>query len=199
MKKLASITFVLAAIMALVAFKPSNSKLTAAFAEMVTNLDGEDKMLREYIKPNGIMVVFSCNTCPFVINWEDRYAGLADYCEANDIAFVLLNSNQAKRDGDDSFVAMKEHAKDKGYDFPYLIDHNSSIANILEAKSTPHVYVFNNNLELHYKGAIDDNNKDANAVKETYAMDALKSLVAGKPASPDRTDALGCSIKRVKK
>lgn len=199
MKKLASITFVLAAIVALVAFKPGNSNLTAAFAETVTNLNGEDKMLREYIKPKGIMIVFSCNTCPFVINWEDRYAGLADYCEANEIAFVLLNSNQAKRDGDDSFVAMKEHANEKGYNFPYLIDHNSSIANMLKAKTTPHVYLFNNNLELHYKGAIDDNNKDANEVKETYAMDALKSLVAGKAANPDKTDALGCSIKRVKK
>jgi hypothetical protein len=199
MKKITSISFVFMALLALVAFKPSNNELSAAFAETVTNLNKEDKMLREYVKGNGIMVVFSCNTCPFVINWEDRYAGLAEYAAANNIGFVLVNSNQAKRDGDDSFVAMKAHAEEKGYNFPYVMDHNSTIANMLSAKTTPHVYVFNNNLQLHYKGAIDDNNKDASAVKHTWAMDALKSLAKGKPANPAQTDALGCSIKRVKK
>ena len=169
-----------------------------AFAELTTNLDGKDAVLREYLQPNGIMVVFSCNTCPFVLAWEDRYEGLASYCKANNIGFVLLNSNQAKRDNDDSFQAMKAHAAEKGYSFPYLIDHNSTIANAFGAKVTPQVYLFNNEMQLVYRGAIDDNHKDASKVSSTYALNALRSYVAGTTPNPETTEALGCSIKRVK-
>lgn len=170
-----------------------------AFAELTTDLDGKDRVLREYLKPNGIVVIFSCNTCPFVIAWEDRYPAIASYCEANNIGFVLVNSNEAKRNDDDSFQAMQNHAKEKKYDFPYVMDHNSSIANLLGAKTTPHVYFFDADMKLAYRGAIDDNYKDAEKVTKPYLLNALRSHVAGVDPNPNTSDALGCSIKRVKK
>lgn len=169
-----------------------------AFRELTTNMDGKDAVLREYLQQNGIMVIFSANTCPFVKAWEDRYFGLADYCKANNIGFVLLNSNEGKRDNEDSFVNMKNHAKEKNFKFPYLIDHNSTIANAFGAKSTPQVFFFSNDMELVYRGAIDDNHKDASKVTQTYALNAMRNYLAGKAASPAITNALGCSIKRVK-
>ena len=169
-----------------------------SFAELTTNLDGKDAVLRAYLQPKGIMVVFSSNTCPFVKAWEDRYFGLANYCKANNIGFVLINSNAAKRDGDDSFQAMKNHATEMKYTFPYLMDHNSTIANSFGAKATPQVYFFDHDMTLKYRGAIDDNHKDASKVTQTYALNALRNYMAGVAISPEITDALGCSIKRVK-
>ena len=169
-----------------------------AFRELTTNIDGKDAVLREYLKQNGIMVIFSSNTCPFVKAWEDRYFGLADYCKANNIGFVLINSNEAKRNDEDSFINMKNHAKENGYQFPYVMDHNSTIADAFGAKSTPHVYFFNNSMELVYRGAIDDNYKDETKVTKTYALNAMRNYMAGTAASPAITDAMGCSIKRKK-
>jgi len=173
-------------------------KSSPAFRELTTNMDGKDAVLREYLKLNGIMVIFSSNTCPFVKAWESRYFGLAEYCEANNIGFVLINSNEANRNDEDSFINMKNHAIDKGYKFPYVMDHNSTIADAFGAKSTPHVYFFDNSMKLVYRGAIDDNYKDESKVTKTYALNAMRNYMAGSPASPAITDALGCSIKRVK-
>jgi len=169
-----------------------------AFAELTTNMDGKDAILREYVNSNGMMIIFSSNTCPFVKGWESRYFGLAKYCEANNIGFVLINSNEAKRNGDESFINMKNHAKEKGYTFPYLMDHGSTIANAFGAKSTPQVYFFNTNLKLVYRGAIDDNYKDESKVTQTYALNAMRNYMAGSTPNPAITEAIGCSIKRKK-
>lgn len=164
----------------------------------VTNLEGTNKPLNTYSKSNGLMVIFSSNTCPFVIAWEDRYPELASYCQENNIGFVLLNSNEARREGEASLSEMNKHAQEMKYDFPYVIDHKSEIANAFGAKATPQVYLFNGAGNLIYRGAIDDNHKDPTAVKHTYAMDALNHLIQGKDISPETTNALGCSIKRSK-
>ena len=111
---------------------------------------------------------------------------------------ALLNSNEAKRSGDDSMEAMKQHAKEKGYNTPYLLDENSAIANAMGARTTPHVYLFDKNMELVYRGAIDDNYKDASKVNANYLEEAIKALLDGKSIDPSETKALGCSIKRVK-
>jgi len=81
----------------------------------------------------GTIVMFSCNTCPFVIAWEGRYSGLASLAKENGISMALINSNEARRDGDDSMDEMKSHAKEKGYaDIPYLLDEKSLLATILD-------------------------------------------------------------------
>lgn len=149
-------------------------------------------------KSNGTLVIFSCNTCPFVIQWEDRYPGLAELAASNNIGFGLVNSNEARRGGDDSMSEMVKHAKEKGYaDVPYLIDDKSALANAFGAKTTPHVFLFDKDWKLVYEGAIDDNSRSAENVKEDYLKNALNNLAKGKKIDPNDTKAIGCSIKRV--
>jgi hypothetical protein len=161
--------------------------------------DGESHSLESLAESNGILVIFSCNTCPFVIKWEDRYPALAELAAENEIGFVLVNSNEAKRDGEDSIEEMLSHAEEKGYsNVPYVVDENSKLANAFGGKTTPHVFLFNAEMELVYEGAIDDNLDDASAVKKPYLMNAIENMAEGKEIDPKNTKAIGCSIKRVK-
>ena len=92
--------------------------------------------------------------------------------------------------------SMKEHAQAKGYQFPYLLDHESLLANAFGGQTTPHVFLFDKNFQLVYKGAIDDNYKEASAVKNHYLKDAIEHLAAGKPIAMSETKPVGCGIKR---
>ena len=164
--------------------------------KLMINVTDEKMSLNNNFNENGLLVVFSCNTCPFVIMWEDRYRQLEKMCQTNNVGMVYINSNEAKRDGDDSLEAMKNHAKTMGYTFPYLIDQNSVLANAFGAKTTPHVFLFNKNKKLVYKGAIDDNYRDISQVNKTYLLDAIEQMVEGLDIHIKKTNAKGCSIKR---
>lgn len=157
---------------------------------------GQTFTLDDLEKENGLLLIFSCNTCPFVLAWEDRYPMIAELAKKNNVGFALVNSNYLKRDGDDSMEAMEAHAKAKNYQWPYLDDHDSELANLLGAQTTPHVFLFDKNMKLVYKGAIDDNYKDAADVEDFYLRDALNSLGSGKEIEQKETRNLGCSIKR---
>tara|TARA_B100000674_G_C37827580_1_gene908880 strand:+ start:262 stop:870 length:609 start_codon:yes stop_codon:yes gene_type:complete len=164
----------------------------------IKSVDGKFMSLNDNVKKNGILVVFTSNKCPFVVMWEDRYKLIEDECLKNDIGMVYINSNEARRDRDDSVDKMKEHAINMGYKFPYLIDENSKIANSFGAKTTPHIFLFNKNKKLVYKGAIDDNYKSIKNVKEKYLIDAITQLKNNKVIKTNTTKAIGCSIKRKK-
>ncbi len=162
-------------------------------------IDGSSKSLDDLKGENGICVIFSCNTCPYVIAWEDRYNELEAMCKKNKVGFVLVNSNEAKREGADSLEKMKEHAEEKSYNqYAYLEDENHVLADAFGATKTPDVFLFNNKMELVYKGAIDDNMKEKDNVAEPYLKNAVKAMIAGEKANPNTTKAIGCSIKRIK-
>lgn len=167
--------------------------------QMMIGVSNQEMSLEDIIEENGLLVIFSCNTCPFVVMWEDRYLELEEKCQNKNIGMVYLNANKAKRDSEDSLEAMKAHAKKMGYNYPYLIDKNSTLANAFGAKTTPHIYLFNKQKKLVYKGAIDDNYQDATKVKENYLLDAIDQMVAGKEILITQSKAIGCSIKREKK
>lgn len=164
--------------------------------ELMINVTDEKMSLDNNFNENGLLVVFSCNTCPFVVMWEDRYRQLEEMCQINKVGMVYINSNEAKRNGDDSKEAMKNYAKSMGYTFPYLIDQNSAVANAFGAKTTPHIYLFDENKKLVYKGAIDDNFRDISQVKYTYLLDAIEQMVSGVDIKIKETNSKGCSIKR---
>ncbi len=107
--------------------------------------------LKNEVKENGLMVVFSCNTCPYVLAWEDRYNILASNSEAHKIGFIAINSNEAKRSNEDSFEAMEKKAKDFDYKFPYVVDKNHVVADAFGATKTPDVFLFNSDMVLVYK------------------------------------------------
>ena len=180
-------------------FKTLEIKAEMPFMEdELRSVNGQSYSLKNLTEKNGIIVLFTCNTCPFVVKWEDRYKIIEDLAKSNYLGFAYINSNYKKRDGDDSFEQMKTHAQEMNYRFPYLIDDKSKIANAFGAKTTPHIFLFNSNYQLVYKGAIDDNYDDINKVKEFYLKDAINQLVKGKKIKVSETKPVGCSIKRFK-
>lgn len=160
------------------------------------DVSGAKISLADVKKENGLLVMFSCNTCPFVLQWEDRFPDLKAWADKNKVGMVVLNSNHTKRDGEDSYEAMKKHAKEKGYNFYYALDDQSLIANSFGGQTTPHAFLFNSKMELVYKGAIDDSYKSAKDVKQPYLKDAIASLSSGKVVAIAETKPVGCSIKR---
>ena len=162
---------------------------------ILKNIDGNDTSLDKLKKSNGILVVFSCNTCPWVIRWQDRYNILSAFSRKNDIGFVAVNSNARLHESVDSMDEMIYHATTTEYGFPYVLDKDAKLAKAFGAMKTPHVYLFNSDNKLVYTGAIDDNAKSAKKVKNNYLMDAIRALGTNKKIKISETKALGCSIK----
>lgn len=155
-------------------------------------------------KKNGLIVIFSCNSCPFVVGsddfpgWEKQYDTLYSMALANEIGLILVNSNEGKRNQADSFEEMKKHAKEQQYAMPYLMDHQSELANAFGAKTTPHVYFFNENLNLIYSGSIDNSWDKSRSQDEPYLLNAIDAKGNQKKIKPNSTEPKGCGIKRVK-
>jgi len=162
----------------------------------MSDISGKKLSLTDIKQEKGLLVIFSCNTCPFVLAWEDRYPELGDLCSKNKIGMVLINSNEARRKGDDSIGEMQKHASEKNYNCSYVVDENSALANAFGAKTTPHVFLFDKNMKLVYRGAIDDSEGKEITPKELYLKNALENLAGGKEINPQETRSVGCSIKR---
>lgn len=168
----------------------------------MTNIDGTKKNLKNSIGENGLLVVFSCNTCPFVVGsdkfagWEVQYNDLLKKAQEGKINMVLVNSNEAKREKDDSMDEMKKRAELKKYEMNYLLDQDSQLANAFGAKTTPHVYLFDKNLKLVYTGSIDNSWDTQRKTEEKYLINALGELGANKKIATKSSDPRGCSIKR---
>lgn len=160
------------------------------------DISGKDISLKDIKGQNGLLVIFSCNTCPWVVAWEDRYSEIYEIAGKNNVGMVAVNSNEAQRDDDDSFEAMKEHAKSLGFSFHYVLDKNSELADAFGATRTPHVFLFDKDLKLVYRGAIDDNSKDKTAVTKPFLKNAIENMAKGKEIDPQTTRSLGCTIKR---
>lgn len=162
------------------------------------DVSGKMLPLQQLKKTNGLLVIFSCNTCPYVVATQERYRLLSKLAKANEIGMVAINSNEAQRGDVDSFEEMKSYASQQEYDFPYLLDANSTLADAFGATKTPDVFLFNSKLTLVYKGAIDDSHRDASQVKQRFLEQAMQNLVKGQAIEPSTTAAVGCSIKRLK-
>ncbi len=162
----------------------------------VKDVSGEILTLSGVAGENGLLVIFSCNTCPWVEQWEDRYNPIANLAEEKDVGMIALNPNTKYRDRGDGFEDMKERANEMNYQFPYALDKNNKLADAFGATRTPHVFLFNSDMELVYRGAIDDNAKSAENVDKHYLRDAINELAAGEQISTKTSKSLGCTIKR---
>ena len=161
------------------------------------DVSGKEITLKDAIKKNGLLVMFSCNTCPYVIKNQERTNAISEYALKNNIGVVLINSNEAYRSGEDSYDAMKSYAKDQGYKWHYVVDKNSEVADAFGANRTPENFLFNKEGKLVYHGAIDDNPSDATAVKRNHLKEAINELAANKEISVKTSRSVGCTIKRV--
>ena len=166
-----------------------------AVAFKLPGVDGKEHSFDEYKDKNAVVVIFSCNHCPYVRAWEDRMIQIqADYASKG-VQLIAINANDASKYPDDSFPNMKERAQVKKFNFPYLRDEAQSVARAYGAERTPEVFLFNKSAILRYHGTIDDNYDDPKAVKEHYLRMALDAVLAGNPISTAETQPVGCSIK----
>ncbi|MGZ3903100.1 MAG: thioredoxin family protein [Bacteroidia bacterium] len=162
------------------------------------NVDGKMVSMADYKDAKGIIVVFTCNHCPFAVKYESRIMDLDKKFKSQGYPVIAISPNDPTIVPDDSYENMQALAKKKGYTFPYLIDETQDIAKAYGAMKTPHVYILqkeNGAMVVKYIGAIDDNADDASAVKEKYVENAIANLQAGKPVTPETTKAIGCGIK----
>ena len=160
------------------------------------DISGKEISLKEAKKQNGLLVMFSCNTCPFVVKNQDRTKEVCAYAESKNIGVVVLNSNEAYRANTESLDEMKTYAKEQGYKWNYAVDENSELADAFGANRTPEVYLFNKDLKLVYHGAIDDNPSDASSVTRKHLQIAIDETIEGKAVSTSETKSVGCGIKR---
>lgn len=167
------------------------------------SVNGSMYSLNSLKKDKGLIVIFSCNSCPFVVGsddfpgWEMQYDSLYQEALANNIGFVLVNSNEGKRAQVDSYEEMIKHAKEQNYAMPYVLDEQAALANAFGAKTTPHVYFFDQKLTLIYTGSIDNSWDKGRKTDQTYLFNAIKAQVKGKKIKPNTTEPKGCGIKRV--
>ena len=160
------------------------------------DISGKEISLKEAMAENGLLVMFSCNTCPYVMRNQSRTKQLAAFARQHHIGVILLNSNEGGRDDGDSYTAMQTYGRQQGYDFYYALDTDSKLANAFGATRTPEVYLFDAAGKLQYKGAIDDNPSDAANVKRNHAHEAIQEMVTGKPVTVKESRSVGCGIKR---
>jgi len=160
------------------------------------DVSGKDVSLNEIKTNKGLLVIFSCNTCPYVKLSESRILEYSNFCIANGIGCVLVNSNEAQRSEDDSFDEMVKYYAGQKLKCNYTVDEKSQLANAFGAGRTPQCFLFNAKV-LVYKGAIDDNVKDPAAVKAPYLKEALTALTKNEMPKTQETKSIGCTIKRV--
>lgn len=186
----------------LVAFKlaavlPIGAEMPKSTVKM-KDISGKEVSIKEVVKDNGILVMFSCNTCPYVVKNEQRIIAIGDFAQKMGVGVILLNSNEAQRTSDDSFDEMKSYAQSQKFNWNYVIDKNSEIADAFGANRTPECFLFDKNLKLVYHGAIDDNPSDEMAVTRRHLRTAIEELTSGKEISVKESKSVGCTIKRKK-
>ena len=161
----------------------------------MADVGGKNVSLKDAMGENGLLVVFSCNTCPWVNAWEDRYISVSKLSQKKGVGMIAINPNEGSRENGDSMDDMQSRAKKAKYDFYYTLDKESKLASAFGASRTPQIYLFNNKGTLVYRGAIDDNARKPKKVEKAYLMDAIDAMVTGEKIETASTKALGCGIK----
>lgn len=163
------------------------------------NIDGTMVSLSGNDDVKGYILIFTCNTCPYSVAYEDRIVALHEKYSTKGFPVVAVQPNDTQRSPGDSFEKMQKRAKDKGFSFPYLIDETQEVTRTYGATNTPHVYVLNresgNKFVIEYIGAIDNNSRNAAAADQLYVEKAVDNLLKGKSIETTKTKAIGCTIK----
>ena len=150
--------------------------------------------LGEAMGEAGLVVVFECNHCPYVVASVGRLNAMAEHCQANNIGFVGINANDPVVYANDSFEHMVKRA-DGGMPYPYLHDETQAVAHAYGAKRTPEFFLFTPDAELVYHGRMDDSPQDPNSVTTGELADAIEAMLAGQTPAVQHTESIGCSVK----
>ncbi len=158
-------------------------------------VDGGTYSLGRFADKPVLVIVFSCNHCPYVQAYEGRLVKIQrDYADRG-VQLLAINSNDDVNYPEDSFEQMKVRAQAKGYNFPYLRDKSQEVARAYGATHTPHLFVLNRSRQLCYTGKIDDNWQQPEGVRRHYLRDALDALLKDGAPAEATTHAIGCTIK----
>ncbi|MBI5630931.1 MAG: thioredoxin family protein [Elusimicrobia bacterium] len=158
-------------------------------------VDGKTHSLADFKEARALVVIFSCNHCPYVKAYEERLvAAQADYT-LKGVRLVAINSNDAVNYPEDGFAEMVRRAEERGFNFPYLRDETQETARRYGATHTPQLFVFDAERALAYTGKIDDNWQNPEAAARHYLREALDDIAAGRPVRQPQTHAIGCTIK----
>jgi len=162
---------------------------------ILTAVDGNKYSLNSFLDKEAVIVIFSCNHCPYVQAYEERIKNIQEAYGKKGVAVVAINSNEDINFPDDSFENMKKRAAERKFNFPYLRDEDQSVARAYDATHTPEIFLFDKNRKLAFHGKIDDNWQYPEKVQNHYLKNALDELLAGKEISVPETFTIGCTIK----
>ena len=157
--------------------------------------DGNTYSLENFADSEILVIVFSCNHCPYIIGSEDRMISFAHDYEARGVKFVAINSNAATTYADDSFEHMIARAQEKNFPFLYLHDETQQTALDYGALRTPHYYVFDASRKLRYTGRMDDNPRNPGKETTRELRDAVDALLSGSTPAVEKTNPIGCNVK----
>lgn len=162
------------------------------------NLPGVDNKfysLDSFYNKKILIVIFSCNHCPYVQAYENRIISIQSEFAEKGVQIVAINSNEDKNYPEDSFEEMIKRSNDKHFNFPYLRDETQEVAKAYGATHTPEIFLFDKERKLRYHGKIDDNWKEPEKVKYQYLRNAIEEVLKGKEVSIPETFSIGCTIK----
>lgn len=162
------------------------------------DVTGNMVSFKDGMKTKGLLVMFSCNTCPYVVKNQDRTAAALKAAAASGFGAVIVNSNEGQRSEADSYAAMQQYAKDQGYIgmAHYVLDEKSAQADAFGANRTPECFLFNSEGKLVYHGAMDDNPQDGSKATRKHLQVAMEETAAGKEVTVKESKSVGCTIKR---
>jgi len=162
------------------------------------DINGKRVSLADFKDAKGYLVIFTCNTCPYAIAYEDRIIALDKKYKTKGVPVIAINPNDPDLQPADDIQHMKKRATEKGFTFPYLVDEKQEIFPQYGATKTPHVYLLEKTEQgnvVRYIGTIDDNYSDASSVKTKYVENAIDAMLSGGEIPLTTTRAIGCSIK----
>ena len=157
-------------------------------------IDGQNHSLDSYADADVLVLVQSCNHCPYVQAWEGRLSAIASDYAGRGVRVVAVNSNDADRYPEDSFEEMQKRSQAQGFAFDYLYDEPQAVAKALESQRTPEVFLYDGDRRLRYHGAIDDS-RDETSVSQRYLRDALDAVLSGQDPPVAETPPVGCTMK----
>ncbi len=159
-----------------------------------SGLEGVDKETHDsgqVASAKCVVIAFTCNSCPYAVDVEDRLIALSKKLTKVGGALVAINVNTID---EDSIEAMRQRADEKGFDFDYLYDPSQKIAKAFGAKTTPEFFVLGQDRKIVYMGALDDS-PDGKAVNHRYVDAAIDAVLGGKTVEVNETVPIGCRIR----
>jgi len=181
------------------ALTPSNMLplgTVAPYFNLPDTVSGKTKSLNDLQAEKATVIMFICNHCPYVKHLNNGMADLAKTYQNKGVGFIAISSNDAVNYPDDSPAKLKAQAEKFGFDFAYLHDESQEVAKLYDAACTPDFYVFDDAMQLAYRGQFDDSRPgNEKAVTGKDIRQAIDALLVGEKVSDEQIPSIGCNIK----